>query len=133
DRAVLLRWVLALGAATVAFGLVVMTKGANPVDVYRSMWTSVRSSTSLDGILIKATPLILAALAVAVPARAGLVNVGGEGQLVMGGIGAAAVVMWFGNSMPTLVVLVLMAVAGALAGALWSGIAALLRLGMHIN
>ena len=63
-------------------------------------------------ILVKATPLILAALAVTVPARAGLVNVGGEGQLVIGGVGAAGVVMWFGDAMPSGVVLTLMAIGG---------------------
>jgi simple sugar transport system permease protein len=100
DRGVLVRWVIALGAAAVAFGLVVMTKGSNPIDVYRSMWTTVRSSTSLEGILVKATPLILAALAVAVPARAGLVNVGGEGQLIMGGVFAAGVSLGLDGRLP---------------------------------
>ena len=85
--------------AIVIFGVFMELKGANPIDAYRSMWDSTFTSTdSLEQILVKATPLILAALAVTVPARAGLVNVGGEGQLVIGGIGAAAVVMWFGNS-----------------------------------
>jgi ABC-type uncharacterized transport system permease subunit len=68
-----------------------------------------------------------------VPARAGLVNVGGEGQLIMGGVGAAAVVMWFGESLPIGIALPLMAVGGALGGALFAGIAALLRLRFEIN
>ena len=42
---------------------------------------------------IRTAPLLLAALAVAVPARAGLVNVGGEGQLVIGAVGAAGVAL----------------------------------------
>ena len=128
------RTVLAVAGAIVIFGAFMQLKGANPIDAYRSMWDSTFTSTdSIEQIFVKATPLILAALAVTVPARAGLVNVGGEGQLVMGGIGAAAVVMWFGNSMPTGVVLVLMALFGAIAGAIWGGIAALLRLRMNIN
>ena len=69
------------------FGAFMWTKGADPLDAYRSMWESLTTDTSLTGILTKGTPLILAALAVAVPARAGLVNVGGEGQLIMGGVG----------------------------------------------
>ena len=40
---------------------------------------------------MRSTPIILAALAVTVPARAGLINVGGEGQLIIGGIGAMGV------------------------------------------
>jgi simple sugar transport system permease protein len=128
------RTLVAVAGAIVIFGAFMKLKGVDPVTAYRDMWDSTFSSTdSLEQILVKATPLILAALAVTVPARAGLVNVGGEGQLVMGGIGAAAVVMWFGNSMPSGVVLVLMALFGASAGALWAGIAALLRLTVNIN
>jgi simple sugar transport system permease protein len=128
------RTLVAVAGAIVIFGAFMKLKGVDPVTAYRDMWDSTFSSTdSLEQILVKATPLILAALAVTVPARAGLVNVGGEGQLVMGGIGAAAVVMWFGHSMPSGVVLVLMALFGAAAGALWAGIAALLRLTVNIN
>jgi len=128
------RTIVAVLGAIVIFGVFMKLKGADPISAYRDMWQSTfTSGDSLEQILVKATPLILAALAVTVPARAGLVNVGGEGQLVVGGIGAAAVVMWFGNSMPTGVVLVLMALFGAVAGAIWAGIAALLRLGVHIN
>jgi simple sugar transport system permease protein len=115
-------------------GAFMKIKGVDPFTAYRDMWDSTFTSTdSLEQILVKATPLILAALAVTVPARAGLVNVGGEGQLVLGGIGAAAVVIWFGDSMPTGVLLVLMAVFAMVAGALWSGIAAFLRLSVNIN
>jgi len=128
------RMLVAVGGAIVIFGAFMQMKGANPIDAYRDMWQSTfQSGDSIEQILVKATPLILAALAVTVPARAGLVNVGGEGQLVMGGIGAAAVVQWFGNSMPTGVVLLLMAIGGAVAGAVWAGIAALLRTTTGIN
>jgi simple sugar transport system permease protein len=128
------RAVVAVAGAVVIFGVFMKLKGADPIAAYRDMWDSTFTSTdSLEQILVKATPLIFAALAVTVPARAGLVNVGGEGQLVVGGVGAAAVVMWFGHSMPTGVVLVLMAVFGALAGAVWAGIAALLRMTVQIN
>jgi simple sugar transport system permease protein len=128
------RTAVAIAGAIVVFGAFMLVKGVDPIDAYRSMWESTfTSSASIEQIFVKATPLILAALAVTVPARAGLVNVGGEGQLVMGGIGAAAIVMWFGHSMPSAVVLVLMAVSGMVAGAIWAGIAAGLRLRFQIN
>lgn len=133
DRRGSLRWLLALGGAAGAFGLLVLTKGANPLDVYTSMWSALSSSTSIEGILLKATPLVLAALAVTVPAKAGLVNVGGEGQLVVGGVFAAGASLWLGGSLPGGAVLVLMCMAGALGGALWSGVAAVLRLLVGIN
>mgnify|MGYP005816031391 CR=1 FL=1 len=133
DRRVVVRWILALLGAAVVFGLLVLTKGANPFTVYRSMLTTVTSSSSVTGILLKATPLILAALAVAVPARTGMVNVGGEGQLVMGGVCAMGVSLAAGGHLPGALTLVLMCVGAAAGGALWAGLAALLKLLVGIN
>jgi ABC-type uncharacterized transport system permease subunit len=127
------RWGLALLGAAATFGLLVLTKGADPIDVYTSMWSALTSGTALDGILLKATPLILAALAVTVPAKAGLVNVGGEGQLVMGGVFAAGVSLYVPHGASGGLVLVLMCLAAGVGGALWSLLAALLRLAVGIN
>ena len=128
------RTLVAVGGAIVIFGAFMQMKGANPVDAYRDMWQSTfQSGDSLEQILVKATPLIFAALAVTVPARAGLVNVGGEGQLIMGGVGGAAVVQWLGTGLPIGVALPLMAIGGMIGGALFGGIAALLRLKFDIN
>jgi simple sugar transport system permease protein len=125
--------VLALAGAAVVFGLLVLTKGANPFSVYRSMLSTITASASTDGILLKATPLILAALAVAVPARAGMVNVGGEGQLVIGGVFAMGTSLAIDGRLPGQTTLVLMCLAGAVGGALWAAIAALLKLVVGIN
>jgi general nucleoside transport system permease protein len=128
------RTLLAVGGAIVIFGAFMKLKGADPIDAYRDMWQSTfQSSDSIEQILVKAVPLIFAALAVTVPARAGLVNVGGEGQLIMGGVGAAAVVQWLGTGLPIGVALPLMAVGGMIGGALFAGIAALLRMRFEIN
>ncbi|MET0920769.1 MAG: ABC transporter permease [Acidimicrobiia bacterium] len=128
------RTLVAVGGAIVIFGAFMQMKGANPIDAYRSMWEStLQSSDSIEQILVKATPLIFAALAVTVPARAGLVNVGGEGQLVMGGVGGAAVVQWLGTGLPIGLALPLMALGGIIGGALFAGIAALLKLKFDIN
>lgn len=127
------RWAVALGGAVVIFGALMAFKGASPIEAYRAMWASLTTDTSMAAILVKGTPLVLAALAVTVPARAGLVNVGGEGQLIMGGVCAAGVAMAVGTALPGPVVLVLLCLAGAAGGALWAGIAALLRLRVGIS
>jgi simple sugar transport system permease protein len=127
------QWGRALGLAALAFAILLAIKGANPLTVYRSMWNSLHGSTSIDGVLLKAIPLVLAALAVTVPARAGLVNVGGEGQLVIGGVCAAGMSLWVGGSLPGSTTLLLMCVAGAVGGALWSALAVALRLLSGIN
>lgn len=127
------RLALAYAAALTLFGAFVLTKGANPVSVYSDMWRSLADGTSLGEVLVKATPLVLAALAVAVPARAGLVNVGGEGQVVMGAVAAAGVALALDATLPGTAMLVVMMVAAAAAGALWAGLAGVLRLTVRVN
>jgi general nucleoside transport system permease protein len=128
-----MRWSVALGGAVVVFGAVIWAKGVSPVAAYQEMITALVSGRSWVDILIKSTPIILAGLAVAVPARAGLTNVGGEGQLVLGGVAAAGVLRWMGEGSAPAVTLVVMFLAAAVAGAFWAGIPGLLREGLGIN
>jgi ABC-type uncharacterized transport system permease subunit len=127
------RFALALGVAAVVFSLFMLVKGVNPITAYVEMITSTfQSPQQIGEIFIRATPIMLAGLAVAIPARAGLINVGGEGQLIVGGVAAAGVAL---NTpgMSAGAVIVLMILAAAVAGAVWAGIAALLRMWVNIN
>lgn len=122
------RTVAAVVGALVVFGIVMRLKGANPVTAYSDMVSSTfHSWDSMGDILVRATPVILAALAVSVPARAGMINVGGEGQLLIGGIAGMGVSLGLNGSLPGSLTLVLMVVGAALAGAAWAAIAAVLR------
>ena len=112
------RFAAAIGGAVLIFAVFMLVKGANPFTAYKDMLTSTFSGTDgLGNILIKATPLILAGLAVAVPARAGLINVGGEGQLIVGGVAAMGTSLGLGDRLDGKVTLVLMIMA-AMAGTL---------------
>lgn len=128
-----LRWLVAIVGAFVVFGAVMWSKGVSPVEAYSEMFQSLARTKSIYEVLLKATPIILAALAVAVPARAGLTNVGGEGQLVLGGIAAAGVVNMLGGGTPMAILLPTMLLGAAIAGALWAGIAGVLREQLKIN
>lgn len=77
--------------------------------------------------LVRATPLLFVGLAVALAFRAGVLNIGAEGQLILGAIGASTVALAFPGLPRPLLVLTMLA-GGAIAGGLWAGIAALLRL-----
>lgn len=137
DRAwldAIVRWVVALGCAFGLFAVLLLTKGANPIDVFSAAWTSMfRTQLSVEEIIIKMGPLILAALAVVVPARAGMANVGGEGQVIMGAVAAAGVALALGPDSPAAVIIPSMFVAGMVAGAAWAGIAAAMRLLLSVN
>ena len=128
------RFAAAVGGAVVIFGVFMVVKGANPFIAYKDMITSTFSGWSgIGNILVKATPLILAGLAVAVPARAGLINVGGEGQLLIGGIAAMGVSLGLGANANGSLTLVLMIVAAIVAGAAWAALAGVLRLAVGIS
>lgn len=130
----LARWAAVAGSTVVIFCAFLVAKGAAPVDVLQSMWeTAVGSSDSLGETFIRSTPLLLAALATAVPARAGLFNLGGEGQLLLGAIGAMVVANRLGGEAPTVLTLAAMAIGGALFGAAWAALPALLRLYTRTN
>lgn len=84
-------------------------------------------------VLVRATPFLFTALAVALPARAGLINVGGEGQLLIGATAAAAAAIAVGDALPMLLMLPLIGAAGVLGGLAWAAIAGTLRVGAKVN
>ncbi|GIG39109.1 ABC transporter permease [Cellulomonas phragmiteti] len=128
------RWAGALLAGLVVFSAFVAANGADPLAVLADIWTSTLTQPGqFQQIVLRAAPIALAGLAVVVPARAGLVNVGGEGQIVVGGIAAAGAAMWLTPFSSVGGVLAGMVVAAALAGAAWAGIAAALRLVVQVN
>jgi simple sugar transport system permease protein len=128
------RWLVPPLVALVIFGVFLMLKGAAPIEAFRTMWDSAfGDDVSTGDTLLRTLPLLMAALAVAVPARAGLFNIGGEGQLLLGAIGAAGVAMALGDGLPAAPTLVLMGLAGAAAGMAWAGIPALLKVLVGMN
>ncbi|MBK9439770.1 MAG: ABC transporter permease [Comamonadaceae bacterium] len=125
--------VLAIAAALALFGVFVSFAGVSPVDVWVLLFKGAFGDWySWQNTLQRAAPLMLTALCVAVPARAGLVVIGGEGALVLGGLACAALA----HALPLLQGVtgtVLACCAGAVAGALWIGLAGWLRQFRGIN
>lgn len=87
----------------------------------------------VPAVITRSVPFILAALAVALPARAGLINVGGEGQIFIGAVFGAAWAKIVGDGLPLPVMLPMILILGALGGALWVGIAAFLKNYFNVN
>ena len=124
---------LALLAAFAAGALLILAVGDDPLETYGLLLGSALSWP--DGVgytLFYATPLIFTGLAVALALRAGLLNIGAEGQLVAAVFAAA----WAGialRGLPAWLLVPLTAGAGVLAGAVWGGVPGLLkaRFGAH--
>jgi len=76
--------------AGILFGLFMLAVGRDPAEVYALIWRGgFGSAFAWQNTLSRASPIILTALAVAIPGRLGLVQIGGEGALVLGGLAAA--------------------------------------------
>ena len=84
-----------------------------------------------SGTLVRATPLILTGLAVAIAFRAGVFNIGAEGQFIVGAAAATAAALAM-HSLPAFILVPSMLVLGFGAGALWAWIAAVLRARFHV-
>ena len=125
--------VAALVAALLVFGLFVWLGGVSPVETWVLLFKGAFGDWfSWQNTLTRAAPLMLTALCVALPARAGLIIIGGEGALVLGGLAAAALpyaVTLPGNVIGT----VLVCVAGMAAGAAWIALAGALRQFRGVN
>jgi len=124
---------LALFASLVAFGLFMLALGFNPLEVYELIWRGAFGSYfSWQNTLVRAAPLILTALCTALPARLGLIVIGNEGALVIGGIAAAAAGLAV-DTAPPLVIDLVMAAAGMIAGGVWIASVGALRHFRGIN
>ncbi|MDA7419023.1 ABC transporter permease [Xenophilus arseniciresistens] len=123
----------AIAAALLLFGIFVSFAGVDPVEVWVLLFKGAFGDWfSWQNTLQRAAPLMLTALCVAIPARAGLIIIGGEGALVLGGLGAAALPYLLplpGHGWGTL----LACAAGALVGAAWIMLAGALRQYRGIN
>ena len=127
--------------AFAAGGLVMLVTGKDPIATYEAIWRGTGlqwlfpwttgadrelAASNLQQTLIITTPLILTGLAVAFAFRAGLFNIGGNGQYIVGSIAA----VWVGSSfagMPSFLHIVLAILAACVAGAFWAGIAGFLK------
>ncbi|NJP08485.1 MAG: ABC transporter permease [Leptolyngbyaceae cyanobacterium RU_5_1] len=132
----------ALLFSLILFGIFCAFCGKNPFAVYGLIYKSAFGSwRSFQGTLLRAAPLMLTALCTALPARLGLMIIGNEGALVMGGLGAiaAGLLLSYGSitpspeqlqnvsGIPSAGVLLGMALAGIVAGGLWIAVVGALR------
>jgi simple sugar transport system permease protein len=119
--------------ALLLFGVFVALAGASPVVVFREIGRGAFGTWfSFQNTLQRAAPLMLTALCTALPARLGLIVIGGEGALVLGGLASVAAARAMPPAGPV-ITLMAMALTGLLVGGAWVGLAGLLRAGRGVN
>lgn len=128
---------LALGGAFLFAGivgaLIIQAYGVSPLEVYRIVWVYSSSEPSdFARVLANATPLIFSGLAVAVAFKAGMFNIGVEGQYIVAMMTASMAALGL-DFLPTALLLPAVVLSGMLGGAMWAAIPALLkvRTGAH--
>ncbi|PDT15181.1 ABC transporter permease [Rhizobium sp. J15] len=124
---------LVIGLAAILIGLAlfslfILAIGKSPAVLFELIYAGGFGSWfSVQNSLSRAAPLLLTALCVALPARLGLVIIGGEGAVVLGGVAAAAMAMPLAGSAPVFLTLILMGIAAMVVGGIWIGLAGFLR------
>jgi general nucleoside transport system permease protein len=121
-----------LAALTVG-AVMLLFMGVNPLTAYAALLEGAfGSANSLADTAVKATPLLLVGIGICIAFRGGVINIGGEGQLVVGAIAATLLGLQLPES-SALVVLPLAMLAGFFAGAIWGGIPGVLKAYLGVN
>lgn len=125
--------VISIIMTLLAGGAVIAAMGFDPIFIFQGMFTSAfLSFTGLMETTVKAIPLILAGLGVALAFKMLLWNIGAEGQLHMGAFAASGVALALPDA-PAYIVLPTMILAGMVAGALWASLPAIPKAYLGVN
>jgi len=124
----------ALAGTALVAALLLWAGGYDPIDAAAAMWSGAFGSTDalVSITLVRSVPFILTGLAVAVAFRAGVWNIGAEGQLYAGAI-AAVWVGLAGDGLPGWMLVPVVLLAAAVAGALWALVPALMKLRLGVG
>lgn len=124
--------IAAVALALLTTGVLLQIVGSDPVQAYKSMFEAAFGSPfAIGNTLVKTVPRLLPALGIAIALRAGLWNIGAEGQLYIGAIAATAITLWFPDLGAAGIVLALL--AAAFAGGLWGAVPGVLRATRGVN
>jgi len=105
----------------------------NPIEAYAALWEGAFGSpNALAETLTKATPLLLVALGICISFRGGVINIGGEGQMILGALTATWLGLTF-TDWPWWVLIPLAMLFGFLGGAVWGGIPGVLKAYFNVN
>ena len=125
--------VIATLAALAVGAVMLLFLKVNPVDAYKALWDGAFGSTNAFAeTLVKATPLLLVALGICISFRGDVINIGGEGQMIVGAIFATWIGLAFTEA-PGWLIITLAMVAGFFGGAIWGGIPGLLKAYFNVN
>lgn len=123
----------ALAGALLVGAVFILLTGSNPLTAYGVMMSGPFSSSfGFSETLVRTTPLLLVGLGIIISFRSGILNIGGEGQMLMGAVAAAAIALALPN-LPGIILMPLVILGAAAAGGLWGGLAGWLKARLAVN
>jgi general nucleoside transport system permease protein len=123
---------VAVALGLLAGAILMIFIGSDPLEAYKDLFQGgLMSIEKIGNTLAYAVPLVFTGLAVAFAFRTGLFNIGGAGQMLMGGLFAIIVALWV--PWPKVAILPVMILAAALGGALWATIPGLLKARFNVH
>jgi simple sugar transport system permease protein len=124
---------LSVPLALLIGAIMLLAFDVNPLEAYSALIKGAFGNISgITQTLVKATPLLLVGLGIIIAFRGGVINIGGEGQLIVGALATTAVAIWL-NTWPRWILLPLCLIAGAIGGAIWGGIPGILKARLRVN
>jgi len=125
--------VIATLAALAVGAVMLLFLKVNPVEAYAALWDGAfGSSNAFAETLVKATPLLLVGIGICISFRGDVINIGGEGQMIIGAVLATWVGLNF-TGLPGWLTITLSMMAGFLGGAIWGGIPGVLKAYFSVN
>ena len=124
---------LAVPLAMLIGAIMLLFLKVNPITAFGALFQGAFGDVSaITQTLVKATPLLLVGLGICIAFRGGVINIGGEGQLIAGALAASAIAL----SMPDtsrIILLPLAMLGGAVAGGMWGGVPGILKARLGVN
>jgi len=125
--------IAAVVAALLIGAIILLRLGADPIEGFAELFSGAFGSTdALIGTALKATPLLLVGVGITIAFRANVINIGGEGQMVAGGLLATTTALVLPD-VPTIVALPAVLLAGIVGGAIWGAIPGALKAYYGVN
>lgn len=124
---------VALGLAIAVSAIMLFALEANPIEAFSAMWDGAfGTENAFAETIVKAIPIAFVAIGITVAFRGGVINIGGEGQMIVGALAGTAVTLALGDSIGWLVI-PLALFAGFMAGGLYGGLAGFLKAYFDVN
>lgn len=125
---------LSVLSALMVGAFILLLLDTDPIEAYTTLLTGAfTNKNGLADTLVKATPLLLVGLGIAIAFRGGVINIGAEGQLVAGALLTTFIAVELGEQLPGLLVIPIGLIAGTAAGALWAAIPGYLKAKLQVN